>query len=124
MQDAQLVIAREYGFASWTRLKEEVLHQEQDKESTPTKDVLFQILRTSDHTQADIQRVEVIEALDECLEVVEAFLEARADVHQHYRVDMDGEILELTPLTYTQQFVSLFPDKLFDRILEVLLRNR
>ena len=29
LQDAQLVIAREYGFASWTRLKEEVLHQEQ-----------------------------------------------------------------------------------------------
>ena len=25
LQDAQLVIAREYGFASWTRLKEEVL---------------------------------------------------------------------------------------------------
>lgn len=58
LQDAQLVIAREYGFASWTRLKEEVLHQEQDKESTPTKEVLFQILRTPDHTQADIQRVE------------------------------------------------------------------
>ena len=58
LQDAQLVIAREYGFTSWTRLKEEILHQEQDKESTPTKDVLFQILRTPDHTQADIQRVE------------------------------------------------------------------
>ncbi|MDD9973767.1 MAG: hypothetical protein OXU27_07170 [Candidatus Poribacteria bacterium] len=58
LQDAQLVIAREYGFTSWTRLKEEILHLEQNKESTPTKDVLFQILRTPDHTQADIQRVE------------------------------------------------------------------
>ena len=29
LQDAQLVIAREYGFASWTRLKEKVLYQEQ-----------------------------------------------------------------------------------------------
>ena len=28
LQDVQLVIAREYGFASWTRLKEEVLYQE------------------------------------------------------------------------------------------------
>ena len=124
MQDAQLVIACEYGFASWTRLKEEVLHQEQDKESTPIKDVLCQILRTPDHTQADIQRVEVIEALDECLEVVEALLEARTDVHRRYRVDMDGEILELTPLTYTQKLASLFPDKPFNKITEILLRNR
>ena len=27
LPDAQLVIAREYGFTSWTRLKEEVLHR-------------------------------------------------------------------------------------------------
>ena len=59
LQDAQLVIAREYGFASWTRLKEEVRHQEQVAEgNVPTKDLLFQILRAPDLTQADIQRVE------------------------------------------------------------------
>ncbi|MCY4569176.1 MAG: hypothetical protein OXD49_12800 [Candidatus Poribacteria bacterium] len=58
LQDAQLVIAREYGFASWARLKEEVLHQEQVVEGKSAKDLLFQILRTPDLTQADIQRVE------------------------------------------------------------------
>ena len=63
-------------------------------------------------------------ALDECLEIVEALLEAGADLHQRYRVDIDDEILELTPLTYTQRLASLFPDKPFDRVIEVLLRNR
>ena len=63
---------------------------------------------------------EAVEALDECLEIVEALLEAGADVHRSYRVDIDSEILELTPLTYTQKLASLFPDKPFDRILEVL----
>ena len=58
LQDAQLTIAREYGFASWTRLKEEVLHQEQIAAGTPAKDLLFQILRTPDPTQTDIQRVD------------------------------------------------------------------
>ena len=33
---------------------------------------------------------------------------------------MDGEILELTPLAYTQKLASLFPDKPFARIIEVL----
>ena len=63
---------------------------------------------------------EAVGALDECLEVVESLLEGGADVHRSYRVDMDGEILELTPLTYTQKLASLFPDKSFERILEVL----
>ena len=67
LQDAQLVIAREYGFASWTRLKEEVRHQEQVAEGTSAKDVLFQILRTPDLTQADIQRVEDLLAADPSL---------------------------------------------------------
>ena len=67
---------------------------------------------------------EAAEALDECLQVVEALLEAGADVHRSYRIDIDGEILELTPLTYTQKLASLFPDKPFDRVIEVLLRNR
>ena len=67
---------------------------------------------------------EAAEALDECLEIVEALLEAGADVHRSYRVDIDEEVLELTPLTYTQRLASLFPDKPFDRIIEVLLRNR
>ena len=64
---------------------------------------------------------EAAEALDECLEVVEALLEAGADAHRSYRIDIDGEILELTPLTYTQKLASLFPDKPFDKIIEVLL---
>lgn len=63
---------------------------------------------------------EAVEALDECLEVVKALLDAGADVHRNYRVDMDGEILELTPLMYTQKLASLFPDKPFERIIEVL----
>ena len=63
---------------------------------------------------------EAAEALDECLEIVEALLEAGADVHRSYRVEIDGEVLELTPLTYTRKLASLFPDKPFDRILEVL----
>ena len=260
LQDAQLVIAREYGFASWTRLKGAVLYQEQSVEETSTKDLLFQILGTPDPTQTDIQRVEELitaaldvterllettkpaasvitnalvfacevyqpekvrlllkhgadpsaslkakfrydvvqnlklddddshtceksplflpgtktltsetlshteytiefvpklkgtktlasetlsytyemspllvaigtwygvreaaEALDECLEIVEILLEDGADVHRSYRVDIEGEILELTPLAYTQKLASLFPDKPFDRIIEVLL---
>lgn len=63
---------------------------------------------------------EAAEALDECLEVVKTLLDAGADVHRNYRVDMDGEILELTPLTYTQKLASLFPDKPFGKIIEVL----
>ena len=63
---------------------------------------------------------EAVEALDECLEIVEALLDAGADVHRRYRVDIDGEILELTPLTYTQKLASLFSDKPFGRIIEVL----
>ena len=63
---------------------------------------------------------EAVEALDECLEVVKALLEAGADVHRSYRVDMDGEISDLTPLTYTQKLADLFPDKPFGRIIEVL----
>ena len=63
---------------------------------------------------------EAVEALDECLEIVEALLDAGADGHRRYSVDIDGEILELTPLTYTQKLASLFPDKPFARIIEVL----
>ena len=67
---------------------------------------------------------EAAEALDECLEVVEALLEAGPDLQRNYKIDIDGEILELTPLAYTQKLASLFPDKPFDKIIEVLLRNR
>ena len=63
---------------------------------------------------------ESVPALDECLEIVEALLEAGADLHRRYKVDIDGEILELTPLTYTQKLASLFPDKPFERVIEVL----
>ena len=64
---------------------------------------------------------EPAEVLDECLEIVEALLEAGADVHRNYKVDIDGEVWELTPLTYTQKLAALFPDKPFDRIIEMLL---
>ena len=228
LQDAQLVIAREYGFASWTGLKEAVLYQEQDGEKIAPKDLLFQILYSASvltnalvfacevyqlekvrlllkygadpsaslkakfrydvvqnlklgddgshtcersplflpgtktlaseivsHTEYTIEFVpklkgtktlvsetvshtyemspllvaigtwygvrEAAEALDECLDVVEALLEAGADVHRSYKVDIDGEVLELTPLAYTRKLASLFPDKPFDRITEVLL---
>ena len=67
LQDAQLTIAREYGFANWTRLKQEVLHQEQIAAGTPTKNLLFQILRTPDLTQADIQHVDEILTADPLL---------------------------------------------------------
>lgn len=67
LQDAQLTIAREYGFASWTRLKEEVQHQEQVAAGTPAKDLLFQILRTPDPTQTDIQRVDELLTADPSL---------------------------------------------------------
>ena len=66
---------------------------------------------------------EAVEALDECLEIVVALLDAGADLHRSYRVDMDGEIVELTPLAYTQKLASLFPDKPFERIIEVLLKR-
>ena len=63
---------------------------------------------------------EAPEALEECLDVVKACLDAGADLHRRYKVDIDGEILELTPLAYTQKLASLFPDKPFGRIIEVL----
>ncbi len=66
---------------------------------------------------------EAAETLDECLTVVAVLLEAGADVYWNYRVDIDGEILELTPLTYTQKLASLFSDKPFERIIEVLLKR-
>jgi len=67
LQDAQLTIAYEYGFANWTRLKQEVSHQQQIAEGTPAKDILFQILRTPDPTQADIQRVDDLLTADPLL---------------------------------------------------------
>lgn len=60
-------------------------------------------------------------ALEECLEIVGVLREAGADVHRCYNVDIDGELLELTPLTYTQKLASLFPDKPFERVMDVLL---
>ena len=35
-------------------------------------------------------------------------------------VDIDGEVLELTPLAYTRKLASMFPDKPFGRVIEVL----
>ena len=67
MQEAQLVIAREYGFVNWNWLKEVVLHQGQDRKSTSAKELLFKILRTPDLTQADIQHVEELITADPSL---------------------------------------------------------
>ena len=45
----------------------EVLHQEQSAAETPPKDLLFQMLRTPDLTQAHIQRVEDLLTADPSL---------------------------------------------------------
>ena len=55
-----------------------------------------------------------------CFFRITVIFEAGADVHRSYRVDIDGEVLALTPLAYTQKLASLFPDKPFDGIIEVL----
>ena len=59
------------GSQAGRRLKEAVLHQEQDAENIPPKDLLFQILGTPDLTQAHIQRVEELLTDDPLLSVCE-----------------------------------------------------
>lgn len=59
-------------------------------------------------------------AIDECLEIVEALIEAGTDLHRRYTVDINGEILTLTPLTYTQKLAAMFPDKPFDKVIAML----
>ena len=66
---------------------------------------------------------EAAEALEECLEIVKILVDSGADLHRSYRVDMEGEILELTPLAYTRKLASLFPDKPFDKVIEGLLAS-
>ena len=58
--------------------------------------------------------------IDECLEILEAFINAGADLHRSYQVDIDGEVLTLTPLTYAQKLAAMFPDKPFDQVIALL----
>ena len=59
-------------------------------------------------------------AIDECLEILQALINAGADLHRSYQVDIDGEVLTLTPLAYAQKLAAMFPDKPFDRVIELL----
>ncbi len=59
-------------------------------------------------------------AVDECLQIVEALIESGADLSQKYTVDIAGEIAEVTVLDYTRKLATLFPDKPFDIVIEVL----
>ena len=59
-------------------------------------------------------------AAEEPVEVVEMLISGGADLHQTCTVDIDGEILELTSLGYTRKLASLFPDRPFEKVIEVL----
>ena len=67
LQDAQLVIAREYGFDNWSRLKERVLHLSQNATEDSAKDILFKIIRDADVDEADIGKVKILIAADSSL---------------------------------------------------------
>ena len=61
--------------------------------------------------------------IDECLEIVETLIENGADLSRTYTVDIAGEISEVTALDYTRKLAPLFPDKPFDKVVEVLKRH-
>ena len=67
LQDAQLVIAREYGFENWSRLKERVIHLEQNAAEDTAKEILFKIIRAADIDEADISKVKALIAADSSL---------------------------------------------------------
>ena len=67
LQDAQLVIAREYGFENWSQLKERVIHLGQNTEEDTAKDILFKIIRAADIDEADINKVKALIAADSSL---------------------------------------------------------
>lgn len=67
LQDAQLVIAREYGFDNWSRLKERVMHLNQNATEDSAKDILFNIIRDADVDEADIGKVKILIAADSSL---------------------------------------------------------
>ena len=67
LQDAQLVIAREYGFENWSQLKERVIHLGQNTEEGTAKEILFKIIRAADIDEADICRVKALIAADSSL---------------------------------------------------------
>ena len=58
--------------------------------------------------------------IDECLEIVEMLIESGADFSRTYTVDIAGEVSEITVLDYTLKLAALFPDKPFDKVIEVL----
>ena len=62
-------------------------------------------------------------SIDECLEIVETLIENGADLSQTYTVDIAGEVSELTALDYTLKLAALFPDKPFDKVIEVLQKH-
>ena len=59
-------------------------------------------------------------AIDECLEILKALIDAGADLQRRYQVDIDGQILPLTPLAYAQKLAAMFPDKPFDQVIALL----
>ena len=58
--------------------------------------------------------------IDECLEIVETLIENGADLSQTYTVDIAGEVSDITVLDYVRTLATLFPDKPFDEVIEVL----
>lgn len=58
--------------------------------------------------------------IDECLEIVEVLIESGADLRQNYTVDIAGEVSDVTVLDYTRKLAILFPDKPFEKVIEVL----
>ena len=67
LQDAQFVIAREYGFENWAQLKQRVLHSCQNSEKDTPKDILFNVIRAADIGETDIQKVSALIAADSSL---------------------------------------------------------
>ena len=59
----------------------------------------------------------------ECLKIVETLIESGADFSRTYTVDIAGEISDVTVLDYTRKLATLFPDKPFDKVIEVLQRD-
>lgn len=39
---------------------------------------------------------------------------------RNYQVDIDGQILTLTPLAYAQKLAAMFPDKPFEQVIALL----
>ena len=64
LQDAQLVVARKYGFGNWSQLKERAIHLGQNTEEDTAKEILFKIIHAVDIDEADIYKVKALIAAD------------------------------------------------------------